>query len=271
MSRWGETLSETKRCLYCDTSFMEEVNWTWALGLSEEKLLCPSCDAKVVPIRAIGCEMCGRQVEKEDHDFVDSGVNLPATFRIKPSVLCRDCLRWKEEGQVGNRSVQQRSLYVYNDFLQEVMARFKYRGDAELATLFSQKLKGLVQSLGKLDAVTVIPLAGERLWERGFNQAALLAGELWYRDVLVRVGVSEKQSKRGRRERMSALQGVFRLSDEGGAVDWAGKRIVIVDDIYTTGATLRAAATVLYEAGALEVLAVTVARATGAVMLKNKG
>ncbi len=248
---------------------MEEVNWTWALGLPEEKVLCPDCEGKLVNINEVGCEMCGRQVEKADHDFVDASVKLPATFVKEPVTLCRDCAKWKEAEKGEDRSVQQRSLYVYNDFLQEVMAQYKYRGDATLATLFSKKLKRLTRPLGKIDVVTVVPLSEERLWERGFNQAELLAGEFACCDVLQRRGETAKQSKRDRRERIAALQGAFRLSVEGEKWHWAGKRVLIIDDIYTTGATLRSASTVLYEAGAEKVFAVTVARATGA--LKNNG
>jgi len=249
--------------------FMEQVNWTWAWGLSEEKFLCPDCEGQLMKITAIGCEMCGRPVEEAGHAFVDAEVKLGAKFVLKPTMLCRDCLRWKEESHGEERSVQQRSLYVYNDYLQEVIARFKYRGDAALATLFLEKLKQVARSLGKVDLVTVVPLSEERLWERGFNQAELLAGGFEYQSVLVRQEGAAKQSKRDRRKRMEGLQGAFRLSEEGKKMDWCGKRVLIIDDIYTTGATLRAAASVFYEHGASGVFAVTVARATG--RLKNKG
>lgn len=269
MSRWEAPLAETNRCLYCEGSFVEQVNWTWTFGLSEEKLLCPDCEGKLIEIKEIGCEMCGRPVEKKGHEFVNSDVKLPARFVSKPTILCRDCVRWKEEAQGEGRSVQQRSLYVYNDYLQEVIARFKYRGDAKLATLFLKKLKVLARPLGKVDVVTVVPLSEERLWERGFNQAELLAEAFECEEVLARQGIYAKQSKRDRRERMAALEGAFRLSEEGGRIDWCGKRVLIIDDIYTTGATLRAAASVFYEHGVSGVCAVTVARAIGS--LKNKG
>ncbi|PYZ92780.1 hypothetical protein CR194_14095 [Salipaludibacillus keqinensis] len=263
MTSWRDHLSETNRCLYCHEVFSGEVNWTWALGLSEEKLLCPACEGKLEEIKETGCDMCGRPVEQEGHEFVDSTVKRSASFVSKPQFLCRDCSRWGEEDRWKNHSLKHRALYSYNDFLQEVMATFKYRGDAEIATLFSGKLKKLAKSAGRIDVVTVIPLADDRLWERGFNQAELLAGAFRVRHLLVRTVSTEKQSKRDRRGRMAALEGAFRMSEEGERLELSGKRVLIVDDIYTTGSTLRSAASVMYEAGAVEVLAVTVARATG--------
>ncbi|MFD1639486.1 ComF family protein [Evansella tamaricis] len=73
----------------------------------------------------------------------------------------------------------------------------------------------------------------------------------------------QKQSKRGREERIASLEGAFQLAELAGGGCLKGKRVLIVDDIYTTGATIRSAAGVLYAGGAAEVCAVTVARSVG--------
>ncbi|SES30298.1 ComF family protein [Salipaludibacillus aurantiacus] len=272
-----EGLSHTNRCLYCDTPFHEEISWRWAFGLTENQLLCPPCQNKLESITTIGCSMCGRPSVKKtggsdpkgsappEIGFVDPSVRLPNMFVKHPDVLCLDCKRWKDTGIWADHPLQHRALYVYNAHLQEVIARYKYRGDAKLSELFSGKLKKLTRSLGKIDTVTVIPLQEERLWERGFNQAELLAESFPVQHVLERTSSSDKQSKRDRSGRIAALKGAFSLSSAARQTDWQDKRVLIVDDIYTTGATLRAAAEVFYTEGASHVFTVTVARATGKI------
>nr|WP_276532455.1 phosphoribosyltransferase family protein [Cytobacillus horneckiae] len=107
------------------------------------------------------------------------------------------------------------------------------------------------------DFLVPIPLSPERKYERGFNQSEALINALGRQplSILTRIH-SEKQSKKSRNERISLPQ-VFQLTDSAAIQD---KCLVIIDDIYTTGSTLRHAAKLLKESGAKEVTSLTIAR-----------
>ncbi len=112
------------------------------------------------------------------------------------------------------------------------------------------------------DAVTWVPLARSRLAERGYDQARMLAGALAPRlglralPLLRRAADTAPQARRSGAERRTALQGAFRASGRP-----MPARVLLVDDVLTTGATADACARVLRAAGARQVDLVTVARA----------
>ncbi|SDZ33300.1 competence protein ComFC [Evansella caseinilytica] len=254
-----------KRCLLCDQTFGEAVKWTWIFGLEEEKAICDQCSSALQRIRVIGCEECGRPGmmvpnPSEEADRLQQELALTGGRRAE---LCDDCEKWRTIPPWDRLSFRHRALYIYNPFLQEVLARFKFRGDAAIARVFTGDLRALAGRVCRYDIVTAIPLKEKRQWERGFNQTELLAECFSSVPLLQRISSSEaKQSKRGRRERLDAVKGAFRLADKYRR-NVQGKRILIVDDVYTTGATLRSAAEAIYEAGATEVAAITVARSVG--------
>ena len=108
-----------------------------------------------------------------------------------------------------------------------------------------------------------IPLGARRLRQRGFNQAARLADELGAlrslpvgRSLLIRSRDTKTQTKLTPEQRTKNVEGAFSASNT-----CAGKRVILVDDVFTTGATLAAAAAALEKAGSGVVGAVTFARA----------
>jgi ComF family protein len=114
--------------------------------------------------------------------------------------------------------------------------------------------------LAGADAVVPIPLHRSRERERGFNQARELARHLGLpmRDVLVRTRKTGSQADLPAARRRKNVDGAFALKT-GASVE--GSILVLVDDVSTTGATLNACAAPLLEAGAVEVRALTAARA----------
>lgn len=148
------------------------------------------------------------------------------------------------------------SLFIYNDFIKEIIAKYKYRGDYAIAGAFAPYL---MQQLAKMDFdyLIPIPLSDERLRERGFNQAKGLAEMAGYscEEYLKRTH-SEKQSKKTRDERINLAQVFQVLSDK----EILGKHFLLIDDIYTTGSTLRQAARVLRLEGADDVKSITLVR-----------
>ena len=231
------------QCLWCATPFFEKISWQYVFGQSTSTLICEQCNKKLEEITGEICEKCGRPF-----------ANLDPQFRNRN--LCTDCIKWNERDGALTKN---RSVYVYNDFLQEVIAKWKYRGDAELVKLFSGPLQKSARQL-QVDVVVPIPLSEERLYERSFNQSKLLAEQLPYPilEALIRPANASKQSKKSRKERLNTEES-FQLVPSN-RDDLNNKAVLIVDDIYTTGATLHAAAEVLKRNGATDIFSITIAR-----------
>lgn len=237
-------------CLYCGEVIELQLSWRAVWGRQDKILLCRTCREALHPICGTLCPICGRMLERLPAQYVHDG-------------RCYDCIRWKQEGVPGIFRVN-RSLYVYNDFLKELLAKYKFRGDYVLGSIFAMPLQQSYKKHFFGHAVVPIPLSNRRLYERRFNQAEQLASFLGapVYDVLQRVGPEGKQSKKSRRQRLEQHGAIFIPKPE--AKELQGCFVVIVDDIYTTGATVRMAAKALEKAGVRAVSSLTVARGDGA-------
>lgn len=230
-------------CLLCHEVILPTIGWGALLSPEKERLLCSTCESKLEKISGERCRICSRPFSQLDEQF-------------RHGDLCNDCVRWEEDPEWSGFLNKNLSLFLYHDFLKEVIARFKFRGDYVIAKVFAEQIR---KELAKLeyDILVPIPLSEERLYERGFNQAEALLTEAGSTptQVLTRIH-SEKQSKKSRTERIHVPQ-VFQMSDE---IDLSGQTILLVDDIYTTGSTLRHAAKLLKGAGAVRIQSITLAR-----------
>ncbi|WP_017726234.1 ComF family protein [Halalkalibacterium ligniniphilum] len=233
-------------CLLCDERIMETVRWSTLWLKEEETKLCVRCLEKFEPIKGEVCQLCHRPLHELKASFYKNGV-------------CLDCQRWENDKKTAQLLTKNISCYRYNDFLKEVMKRFKFEGDAVLGTIFAKALREAYHTHFR-DAVLIpIPLSEERLQERGFNQVEmLLAGWASPIDALGRRS-GEKQSKKKRQERMRESETAFFLKENHLSIV-KNKSIVLVDDIYTTGVTVRQAAKVLKLAGIKTVASLTVCR-----------
>jgi competence protein ComFC len=236
-------LFQDNHCLVCHKEIVAEIGWQELFLRTEEKVICRECEESFEELKGALCKICGRRLQGLDPQFIDGD-------------SCFDCVRWeKDPGWEGvlNRNI---SLYAYNDFLQELIARYKYRGDYILANVFKQKIKRNIETL-KPDFIIPIPLSTERLYERGFNQAeALITSAEQIPSHLLTRNHTEKQSKKSREERIH-LSEIFQIST---SETIEAKNILLIDDIYTTGSTLRHAALPLKQAGAANIMSLTIAR-----------
>lgn len=230
-------------CLYCDDRIRGEWTWTKLFSASREQMLCGSCCGKLEKITGSVCMVCSRPLPLLDTKYIHG-------------TICHDCVRWEQDPEWRGLLANNVSIYQYNEFFKELLARFKYRGDYALAKAFGASVRNFL-SKKTFDLLIPIPLSPERLLERGFNQSKALAEEAGFQvnEVLERVH-GEKQSKKSRNERIH-LQQVFTVPERA---DVSGKEILLIDDIYTTGSTIRHAALVLKKAGAKNVSAFTLAR-----------
>jgi ComF family protein len=212
--------------------------------------ICHECWQGVRPYQGVECSCCGL--------FLDRGALLHDT------ALCALCRRDAFAFD------QARSFGLYDGALRELVAEFKYRGLRPLAKPLGNYLAQAMQRLeaGSLDLVLPVPLHRTREWHRGFNQAGMLAARVGRlcglrvagRDC-VRVRDTRPQTGLRRAERRKNVKGAFAVPHPERV---RGLRILLVDDVMTTGATADSCARALKEAGAKGVWALTLARARGA-------
>jgi competence protein ComFC len=230
-----------ERCLFCFGE-IEENNWFSFLFPKWQRPVCRLCDDKMERIQGEICECCGRPFS-----------NLAAEYREED--LCHDCIRWRRRGEVLGKN---RSLYVYNDNMKEIINRFKFQGDEVMAHAFASEFRKVFRQYFSSYEIVPVPLSKERLQERGFNQAERLASLLPVPILACSLqrAHTEKQSKKTRTERIEGMMPFF-FSD---AVRFDNKDILLIDDIYTTGTTVWQIARLFREKGAARVASLTLCR-----------
>lgn len=224
-------------CLWCKSEMLFEPDWTTLFWPPKPKKICEICEEKLIRLEGNLCSSCGGKTS---------------------AGICADCAHWSRHSTYHDTLTFNRAVFTYNETLQEMIAVFKYRGDYELWRMFEHHLAEVYQThfsyLGKNVVLVPIPLSEKRLQERAFNQAEALASALPLSAVpALKRREGEKQSKKTRRERMTSGNPFF-LNQS------LQQPVILVDDIYTTGTTLRQAASVLKENGCPAVYALTLAR-----------
>lgn len=157
------------------------------------------------------------------------------------------------------------AAYRYGGPLRDAIRRLKYGGWSDAAPLLGRMIAEGWIELPSMDCVVHVPAHPSRRAERGYDQAALLAREMarhggvpFIRGAVVRVRDTGTQVGRTRDARKIALRGAFR------AHGLSAKRVLVVDDVHTTGATFEAVRDACLEAGAMSVLTFALARAEAA-------
>lgn len=155
------------------------------------------------------------------------------------------------------------SFGSYEGTLRDLIHLFKYAKVETLAGPLSCFLVRALPMEERFDLIIPMPMHWRKRWERGFNQAELLAWPVARRFGLKLSGnlrrsrYTKPQAGLSEAERRENLRGSFSVQR---AAEVSGKRILLVDDVFTTGATLRAATAVLKRAGAARVVTLTLAR-----------
>ena len=196
--------------------------------------ICDRCIVTVAPIAVPGCARCG----VTDPGQCECGFLPPEIQTL-------------------------RSIYPFGGWVRAAIHKFKFEGQRARADSLAEQFSVLPDALRDADAIVAVPMHRDRLRMRGYNQAELLAvrvGAIHGLPVIVPLERTiDRGSQVGRSlpERWLAVDGVFHCRDKAIV---RGRRIVVIDDVITTGATISSCATVLMQAGAAEVRGLSLAR-----------
>ncbi|MCR5687563.1 MAG: ComF family protein [Lachnospiraceae bacterium] len=191
--------------------------------------ICPECVRKLTPVEAPSCGKCGKPV--------DAGG------------LCEDC------GRIAHVYDRGCAALVYDEYISKSIYRFKYNGKREFSAFYgrimAERCGDAIRSW-KPDAIVPVPVHKSKLQKRGYNQAELIARELSGRlkipvdtALVERRAATKVQKELGAGARQKNLKGAFKVTQNAVKL----KTVLIVDDIYTTGATVDAVAGCLKGAG----------------------
>lgn len=218
-----------RRCPVCDEIVMPK-----------GQLICRNCFGELSYVSGPTCKRCGKEV-------ADSAMEY-----------CLDCTRHKRTFEYGI------ALLNYDEKARHSMTRIKYKNKRQYLDFYIEAIcrrheKGI--RLMKADALVPVPIHPSRRRKRGFNQAELLAegigkklGIPVCRNLLIRTKKTMPQKKLNPMERLQNLEQAFGI----GNVSPGLERVILVDDIYTTGSTAEACARVLRAAGIKKVYLVTI-------------
>ncbi len=233
-----------------------------ALGMALDTALpplCPSCREQVADPGAL-CAACWGQLSFIARPYCER-LGTPFEFDPGPGVLSAPAIA---DPPAYGRA---RAAVRYDDIARTLVHAFKYGDRLDLAPGMGRWMARAGKELfDHADALIPVPLHWRRLWMRRFNQAASLAQAISREcgvpvadDVLARVRASRQQVGLTRAERDVNVQGAFAVTPAGKAY-LRGKRVVLVDDVLTSGATADNCARVLLRSGALNVDVLVFAR-----------
>ena len=208
------------RCAICDKTVS-----------SGEKHICEKCRSKLKYIEGPTCYRCGKEVDYEEEEY------------------CSDCKRRERTFDKGY------PVFRYTSPISDSLMSFKYFGRQEYAVYYAEAIKDRfgeeLKSL-KCDALVPVPINKKKYSTRGYNQAELIAVRLGrlldipvVTDLLVRTSNTDPQKGLNDAEREKNLLGAFSIKKEHPEI----KSVILVDDIYTSGATIECCTKVLRSSG----------------------
>ena len=216
------------------------------LAHHEHLPFCGACYAKIHFIHSSLCPCCG----------------IPFAGDDGGRHLCNDCIVSKSV------YVAARAVGRYETTLPEAIHRFKCNGRTHISEILGKLVAEFAYptfNIGEYSLIMPVPLHPKRLRERGFNQSVILAREVARRVhipldsmALKRHVYTEPRISLGRKERETNVHGVFPIADSGKV---KGERIILVDDVYTSGSTVKECVRVLMKNRAERVVVLTLARA----------
>lgn len=230
---WKEELLSwifPRRCPVCDD-----------IVVPKGALICAACDLRMRRIKEPVCKKCGKQIKDARKEY------------------CRDCKERKHEFKAGA------AVFVYNDSVRQSIYKYKYRARREYADYYAKEIeKALHEKIQAwhADALIPVPLYAVKKRKRGFNQAEILAKKLGRAlditvdtKIITRCRKTRPQKELNVEQRQNNLKKAFKTRGN----DVKLKTVIIIDDIYTTGSTIDAMASVLKNIGIKNVYFISLA------------
>jgi ComF family protein len=218
-------------CLFCGA----------AVGEEAAVAVCPACEARIQWVESPLCTSCGKMFE----------------YRDGPDRVCGEC---QAEPPPFTRA---RAAALYVEPVAQAITRFKFNHRMAYLPVMQHWLRRplCLELATTADLVAPVPLHPKRLKNRGFNQSLYLAQAFpeapLAREALVRTRHTPPQMELKAKERRDNVKGAFAVPDPALV---KGKNVLLVDDLYTTGSTVKECAKSLLKAGARQVEVLTVAR-----------
>lgn len=208
-------------------------------GTDGESCVCDKCRQKLVYVGEARCMRCGKPLKDENAEF------------------CYDCGRLKH---VYDQGV---AVFEYGDGIKQSIYRFKYKGCREFSKWYGKEMYaacGQQLAIWKPDVIIPVPMYEKKRRQRGYNQAELIADELGRQSgikvdasTLIRSRATAPMKALNDAERAENIKKAFTICSN--IIEY--KKVVLVDDIYTTGATVDACARVLKAAGVMKVYCIS--------------
>jgi ComF family protein len=220
-----------RMCLFCGVP----------VGETAVVAVCAECEAQIKWVASPLCTCCGRVFESRD------GADR----------VCGDC---QTDPPPFTRA---RAAALYDGPVTQAITRFKFSRQLAFLPVMQHWLQQslCLELVAAADVLAPVPLHPKRIKNRGFNQSLLLArtfpGAPVAREALTRTRHTAPQVGLNPKERQDNVKGAFAVTDPAGVKD---KSVLLIDDLYTTGSTVKECARVLRKAGARRVEVLTVAR-----------
>ena len=215
------------------------------VAMPKGRLICPACLKQLSFVSSPACMKCGKEIGSRDQEY------------------CTDCIRRKKSFERGF------ALLNYDSRAAVSMAAVKYHNKREYLDFYARaaalRFEKQFRQAG-IQVIVPVPVHASRLKTRGFNQAAVLAErlstelEIPWEELLIRVKKTDPQKSLGSAERLKNLRGAFEAEQEAGK--W--ERVLLVDDIYTTGSTAEICSRALLKTGVKQVFVFAVCIGHGA-------
>ena len=222
------------------------------------------------------CPICQKPLEREEKEVCE---DCWKTLAFLPSPFCPYCKSFLEDEETvfnhrcpylskpeDRKILAVKSLGTFDDYYQKLIHRFKYDKKIPLGKYLAQSLGKIVEQerdFVNCDLVIPVPLHPARYRERGFNQSEILAQGISQtmnlpleKEILKRKKNTKDQTYLNAQQRAENVRGAFVITQPEKIKD---KKVILVDDVITTGATLNECARMLQKAGAKVIFAVTLA------------
>lgn len=211
--------------------------------------LCDDCLENIRWANGRVCEVCGKVMAEDNEEDI-----------------CTDCQKNRHCFDKGY------TCMVYGQMEKEMVHKYKFNGAVYMGEKLGQIMldRILAEDLD-IDCVTAVPMHPKKLKKRGYNQAELMAktvakglGTDYNNQVLVRKSYKSPMNKLGAEQRHKNVSGAYALNKKvPDAGDLKGKRVLLIDDVYTTGSTVDECSRLLKEQGAEKVYVLTLAAGVG--------